>query len=54
MTPAEIDLMERIKIEVADPETLFVVLRGRVVLFREDLVGKTDDELLAVIRDKLS
>jgi hypothetical protein len=53
MTPEEVALTGNIKAEAASPETILVVVRGRVAIFAEDIVGKTDEQMLELINARL-
>lgn len=54
MTLEEIDLIARVRAETRHEDMLFVVIRGKVILFREDIVGLSDEDLIAMIRSRMN
>jgi hypothetical protein len=59
VSPAESAWLANVRAQAADPHVFVVVIRrktrgGSVAIFTEDIVGKSDDELLAFIADRLS
>jgi len=56
MSPETAAWLANVRAELADGALLVTVSNdlGSVAIFPEDLVGKTDDELLAFIRRRLS
>jgi hypothetical protein len=49
--------LANIRAEAADPSTVLVIVSGktgRVTIFPDEIVGKSDDELLAVIAARLA
>lgn len=57
MSPASAAWLANVRAEAAAPGALFVILRGptrRVAIHPEDIVGKSDDELLAFIAGRLA
>lgn len=47
-------LLANVRAEAEAPGALVVIVGGRVAIFPEDIVGKSDDELLAYIAARLT
>lgn len=61
MSPATTAWLASVRAEVAAPGSLMAIVTGtvrgqprRVAIFPDDVVGKTDDELFAFVRERLS
>jgi hypothetical protein len=57
MSPDAVAWLANVRAEAAAPGALLVVVRDRsrsVAIFHEDIVGKSDDELLAFIAERLA
>jgi hypothetical protein len=57
MSPDTAAWLANVRAEAEAPGALLVVVRGRsrsVAIFPEDIVGKSDDELLAYIAKRLA
>lgn len=53
MSPLDAALLANVRAEVASGADI-VVVRGRVAIFFYEIVGKSDDELLAFIAGRLA
>jgi hypothetical protein len=57
MSPADAALIANVRAEAVAPGALFVIVRGpagAVAIPPEDIVGKSDDELLSFIEARLA
>jgi hypothetical protein len=54
MSPADAALVAFVRAEAAAPGAVIVAVKGRVAIFPEDIVGKSDDELLSFIEARLA
>jgi hypothetical protein len=57
MSPADAALIANVRAEAAAPGALFVIVRSKtasVAIPPEDIVGKSDDELLSFIEARLA
>lgn len=53
MSPSDVALIANVRAEVASGAFL-VIVAGRVAIFPDEIVGKSDDELLAFLNARLS
>jgi hypothetical protein len=59
MSPESAALLADVRAQAADPRVFLVVIRrktrgGSLAIFPEDIVGKSDDELLTFIASRLA
>jgi hypothetical protein len=54
MSPADAALVANVRAHAAAPGTVIIPVGGRVAIFPEDTVGKSDDELLVFIEQRLA
>ena len=58
MKPETLAWLDKLRTQAADPANLFVIIPrrsgGSVAIFPEDIVGKSDDELLAYVASRLA
>jgi tRNA A37 threonylcarbamoyladenosine dehydratase len=51
-----LDLLAVLRAEAAVPETILIAVMGQAptAIYPNDIIGKTDDELLALVRARLA
>jgi hypothetical protein len=54
MSPADAALIANVRAEAAAAGAVIIPVDGRVAIFPEDIVGKSDDELLSFIEARLT
>jgi hypothetical protein len=57
MSPYTKKWLADLRLQALDPGTLFVAIRsraGRLLLYPEDILDKSDEQLLDLIRDRLA
>jgi hypothetical protein len=54
MSPDDAAWLANVRAEAAAPGALIVTVDGRVAIFPDEIVGKSDDELLAFIAGRLA
>jgi hypothetical protein len=53
MSPGDAAFLSKVRADAEGPDALLVIV-GRVAIFAEDIVGKSDDELLVLIKARLA
>lgn len=56
MESDELDLLASLRAEAAIPQTILIAVMGQepMAIYPNDIIGKTDDELLALVRSRIA